>query len=205
MPLTGAKVPLTALAAFVAVFLILCAFLAQGPDGDVQFIREVPVQISRSTLNETLNSLPLWKKWFFTMSGVERVDRQGHPLPPREQVLAPGAIVAFHVDPKKGKSRRFELLTEITEFVPGQSVTIRVLEDSHGKLTHLFDRIEWRIQVLEPDATHPLRVAGTETAHTAHWRARLFSKISGRTLLNQLFYPDLITLSRPQATEVPEM
>jgi hypothetical protein len=198
----GFKFYLGLVAAFSLFWVLLCVLLAQGPDRDLRFVREVPVEVSPQAVNLSLWTLSNWHKWFFSMASVQRVDLQGLPLPLSEQNLVAGAHLLFHVDPKKGKHRRFDLLVVVTQYVPGSRVDLRILSDSSGRLTRLFDPLEWHLALLPPNGATPLRVEGVQTVRTHHWRSRLFAALSERILMNQIFYPDLLKLAKPQPVDL---
>jgi hypothetical protein len=203
MPHSRLKSYLAALAALGAAGLATCAWLAQGPDRDLHFVREVPTSLPADTLNQSFWSIGNWPNWFFTMADVKRVDVEGRIMSMRDQTLAKGALIQFEVDPKKSRRRRFELLAEVTEYVPQKLLALRILRDSSGKILKLVDRLEWRIELLPAEGGRPGLIRGIETAHTRHWRARLMGALWERTFMNQLFYPDLMTLGQFTTPSAP--
>jgi hypothetical protein len=117
------------------------------------------------------------------------VDIMGRTLPLSDQRLVKGALVKLVIQPHKGEIRgSFDLLLSVADYVPGKLAILRLANDQSGRISRLFDHLEWKIE-LEPGL-----IRGTETAHTRHWRARLFAALSQRILMNQLFYPDVMAL-----------
>lgn len=203
---------------FLAIFLVLCVFFAQGPDLDLHFVRDVPTDLSPSRLDRNISAITRWPQWFFNLEKVT----MDHPTPSTQltkshpvshlitaldhQMIQKGSKVIFHIDPHKGLHNQFDLTAEVTEYIPGQTVGMKILKDSSGRLNRLFDSLSWKIEIL-PES-HGSLIRGIATAHTSHWRSRLFGRIAGRVLMNQVFYPDLVKLAelkQPFSVEAPAL
>lgn len=185
----GFKFYLKGLLALTALFAAYCGYVVSRPDHDLEFSREVPTSLPLHTIHQSIWSVSNWNKWFYNVVKAERVDILGRTLPLAKQSLEKGALVRLEVHPRKGQSRgSFDLLVEISEFVPEKVVEIRLVRDGSGRIDKIVEKLVWRIE-LEPG-----RVRGLGTARTRHWRARLFAAISPRVLMNQLFYPDVMAL-----------
>jgi hypothetical protein len=110
--------------------------------------------------------------------------------------LQTGDILTLKIDPHKGKRKQFQLTAQVLNYVPDRLVSLKITQDSSGRLTQLFDEVEWKIEIMpqSQDASRSI-IEGTVTAHTRHWRARFFGRIAEKILMNQIFYPNLIQLS----------
>lgn len=178
--------------------LTLFSLIACGPNQELHFTREVKSKLDPTRLDRNLSSTTRWPQWFYSLSEVQS---PGAPLPKVEK----GSILELQMDPKKGQSKKFKLTAEVTEYRPGELIQLKILDDSTGKLTRLFDTLEWKVEFLPNDQGSLIR--GTAKAHTRHWRSRFFGRIAERILMNQVFYPNLIKLSelrQPFSVEVPE-
>lgn len=178
---------------FVLVFgalLLWFATLANSPDRDLRLVREVPSVSKPEVLQNALNDLKQWPNWFHDLQEVQPQQA--------DNPLAVGSRLKLIINSKKTPWSRFELTADVIESTPGRVIGLRIVEDSKGKLTHLFDRLEWRVELLN-DSGAPAGatavVRGTCVAHTAHWRARVFGAIAERIMLHQIFYPDMIKLA----------
>jgi hypothetical protein len=190
------------MAVLLAGFIVYCVHVANGPDETLVFVREVHGDVAPAVLAERLSSLKEWSKWFYITGDAQLIDSSSRPLPEAEQVAKTGGNVRFLIDPKKGEHRKFEILAKIREYTPSKKLDLEVLDDSKGMLFRLFDAISWTIEVT-PEGSGFL-VRGTETAHTANWRSRLFGKISERILMHQIFYPDLMKLAASHPPVSPD-
>ena len=150
--------------ATMALFVGISAALSQGPDRDLTFVREVPVESTREQLDQALGALIQWPQWFYNVAEVQRVDLEGNVYPLSEQKPLNGAHLLLKIDPKKGAHRKFEILTEVTKFEPGAMLELLVIQDSKGKLSRMFDRLTWRVEVIPAQEGQPLRVSGPRRA-----------------------------------------
>jgi hypothetical protein len=113
----------------------------------------------------------------------------GRVLSTAQQTVEKGALIRLEVRPRKGERRgSFDLLIEVTDFVPEQRVAMRLVQDGSQRIEKVVERLEWLIE-LKPGV-----IRGSASAHTRHWRSRLFGAISGRVFMNQLFYPNVMAL-----------
>ncbi|MFL5814022.1 MAG: hypothetical protein ACJ763_10635 [Bdellovibrionia bacterium] len=188
---------LVALLGFITAFLIFCWWEARLPDESLSFVREASSQLPIKELSSKLETVTKWKDWFHNVREAQVVDSQNHPLPRVEQMAHTGALLEIQIDPGKGSHRVFRLAGKITRFEPGKVLEIQILDDSSGKITKLFDQLSWKIELIPSADGKSVQIVGTETAHTSHWRSRLFGRLAPRVLLNQLFYPNLLVLSNP--------
>ncbi len=176
-----------------AVFSILCVYLASGPDRDLHFSREIPSQLEPARIDRNFSAMTRWPQWFFSLSEVQVLNSENVADKTLPQVLKPGETLQLDIDPHKGKSKRFQIRAEVTKYSPGQSLSLKILQDSSHRLTRLFDQIEWTLEI-KPHG-HGSLLRGTATAHTSHWRSRLLGYFAEKIIMNQIFYPDLIKLS----------
>ena len=179
---------------------VLCVSLANGPDQSLSFKREVPSVLDPSRYERIIGAPNRWPQWFFSLGSVEILGEGANPQP-----MHVGSLLQLNMAPKKLTSKAFALKVKITEYSPGRVLKMQIVEDSSQRLTRLFDRLEWKIEILP----HPKGslILGTASAHTSHWRSRLFGRLSERILMNQTFYPDLLKLSeltQPFSTPDPQ-
>jgi hypothetical protein len=173
--------------------------LAHGPDMDLTFVRDVPTNLTPEYLDKVINEIPHWPNWFYFGAKANQLDFRGMPYPLQDQNLARGAVIEMLFDPHRLERDRFTLKYQVLEYIPHQKMTIRVVFDSKKALTKLFDRIDWTIEFLPnpraKDAGQGTLIRGTEIVHTSHWRSRLFGRLFPSIFLNQIFYPNLLTLA----------
>lgn len=159
--------------------------LVQSPDRELHFSREIPSRFESVRLGRNLSAISRWPQWFYSLAEVTS-SSQSDPL-------QKGAILTLKMDPKKGKRKQFDLTFVVTDVVPEKSIQLKLIDDSSQRLTHLFDHIEWKIEI--ESAPNGTRLKGSAVAHTHHWRARLLGGIAERILMNQIFYPNLVRLA----------
>jgi len=171
--------------------------VARGPDVDLTFVRDVPTKLTPDYLDKVIREVPRWPDWFYLGSKANQIDFRGMPYPLQDQRLVQGGMIEMLFDPHRLERDRFTLKYQVLDYVPRQKMTIRVVFDSKEALTKLFDRIDWTIEFLPNPygGEEKTMIRGIETVHTAHWRARLFGKLVPSIFLNQIFYPNLLTLS----------
>ena len=193
----------------LALFLVGLATLAtlsQGEDETVTFSRDVPSAVPIETLGKALDTVLAWQQWHHITVDARRLDAMNQPLPLSEQNVAAGAIVRFTLEPRQRPDKRFDIIGQVKEHVPGRKVSVKFLSETKPQVAKLFDSMEWTIELIPgTDAGAPglprdsagqgTTVRGTLTAHTSSWRARLFSRIAHRILMNQVFYPNLPALA----------
>ncbi len=169
---------------------LYCAALAQGPDRELTFTREVVSQFSIDHFEPFIANLSQWPKWHYSLSEAKAMDSSRKEL--STQKLQAKMQVRLKLVPPNRPWKKFEVLLSVLEYDPGRFLHLALLEDSSGRLTTLFDRLEWKIKWI-PEGSGTL-IQGSLLAHTSHWRSRLFGALAQRILLNQLFYPDLIKM-----------
>lgn len=189
-------------AALLVLIIGSCLFygsvVANGPDVDLTFVREVPTKLSPEYLDKVIREIPRWPDWFYFGAKANQIDFRGMPYPPQDQRLEPNATIEMLFDPHRLERDRFTLKYQVLEYVPQKKMTIRVVFDSKRALTKLFDRIEWTIEFVPNTynkAMGDTLLRGTEVVHTAHWRSRLLGKLIPSIFLNQIFYPNLLVLA----------
>ena len=160
--------------------------LAQGPDRELVLFREFPSKVPITTVSAQVTDLKRWPEWFHALEEARVIS--GPSTSPQV-----GSVIKLSIDTHKTPWSHFELVTRVEEFVPGKKFRLKVLEDSSGKLTTLFDRIEWMVEV-EGEGSGS-RIRGAATAHTSHWRSRVFGTLAEKILLHQIFYPNLLKLA----------
>ena len=163
--------------------LLLLAAAANGPDQELHFFREVPSKMSPDWLDRNVSAPSRWSQWFYSLAKAEV-----------ETPLKEGAIVKLSMDPGKGLRKQFELTAKVLGYSPQHWLELEIIGDSTGRLTKVFDHLEWRIELV-PTPTGSL-IRGTAKAHTCHWRSRMLGKFAERIVMNQVFYPDLMKLSQ---------
>ena len=176
--------------------MMFAGVIANGPDRELHFARTVRSQYSPSVLGRSISDLRYWPQWFFSLDQAVVSEGQTEPGP-----LHAGENLTLRMDPKKGESKRFLLGVKVLEYVPDRLIHLQIIRDTKNRLTRLFDRLEWSVEIIPegpeapggPNETGTL-IRGTATAHTSHWRSRLFGQLAGDILMNQVFYPDLIRL-----------
>jgi hypothetical protein len=178
---------------FLGSVTLYFASLAQGPDRTLNFVREVPSASSAETLNQAIQAVANWPGWFYSTADVKIVDITGRPLPMRDQGIKKGCIVRLFIDPKRGPWNKFEVGLSVVDYEPRKLIRLRVISDTKGRLTELFDLLEWEIALTPREGGTVIR--GSANAHTRNWRSRFFGALAERILMHQVFYPDLSRLA----------
>ncbi len=180
------------LALIALVFLASSAtlfHLSNSPDRDLQFVREVSTDVSPQVLTRAFTAINNWRDWHFNLKDAELLDATA---------LAPGARIRFFIEPPKKQWKRFEMITRVSTFIPDRELELEFLADSTGRLSRLFSKLSWKIELIaesSPGSVQKTLIRGTLRATTASGRSRIFSKLTPRILMNQVFYPDLEKLS----------
>lgn len=181
-----------------AILLVDLIWTGIGNNQTLQLVREIPSKLNSERLDRNISSLSRWPQWFYSLTEAKMVSPHSK--------LKKGSQVQFQMDPKKGEKKKFILFAEVEEYKPGQILKLKITDDSSGRLTRIFDWIEWTIQFdSTPEGTV---IRGIATAHTKHWRSRLLGHIAEKILMNQIFYPNLLKLSElrwPFSVEVPQI
>jgi hypothetical protein len=171
----------------------LIAWLSRGPDQEVRFDRKVPTELPQATLEDGMHYLANWPMWFHMVAGVQRLGPDGQPLPPSGQVAEQGASIRLIVEPRSQSWRRFVLDFDLTEYVRGRKLVLKLRSDPGRKITHLLDGLEWSVELTRESGQ--LLLEGHASARTRSMRGRFFARAAPRILMNQVYYPDLIALS----------
>ncbi|MFZ9594862.1 MAG: hypothetical protein ACO3A2_02165 [Bdellovibrionia bacterium] len=172
------------------MFAIL-GVLAQGPDFTLNWDRTIPSRLPLEALERNFDSVTRWPNWFFSLEKVT-VAQGVQPVDPGR--IGKDCILRLHIRPKRAFSPSFELKAHVIQHVPHQKMALQILEDSSGRLTQLFEQIQWEVELKQNEQGKTF-VQGKASAQTRNWRARLFGRLMGKALMNQIFYPDLIKLS----------
>ena len=182
---------------FVATLGALIMYLsaaANGPDVETHFTREIHSESSPATLDKAVYAVVNWPKWHYMMADVKLTDLTGMEYSMRDQVLMKGSLVKYTVEPKQQKWKQFQLFATVTQYEPQKRVGFILTKDSTGRITKLFDHLEWHLEFI-PEANGGTLIRGTAMGHTANWRARLFARIAEKILMNQVFYVDMEKLA----------
>jgi hypothetical protein len=182
------------------------AVLSQGKDETVTFKRTVPSAVPIETLSKAIDSVLAWPQWHHITTDARRMDATGSPLPLTEQAVVPGALVRFTLEPRQRPDLRFDITGRILEHVPGRRVRVQFVSETKPQVAKLFDSMEWTVELIagtdtgapglaKDQSSQGTTIQGTLIAHTSTWRARLFSRIAHRILMNQVFYPNLTALA----------
>ena len=159
---------------------MIAGSLAQGPDRDLQLTRQSVSKLDPTQLSAALTDVKSWPLWFNSVQKVTIENSRVH-----SGLLQKGAIARFVL---KSPRETFELTALVSELESGL-LKLRLLADSTNRLTTLFDRLDWEIRIEPGDAFGtPIRV--TTSAHTAHWKSRLFGGLMPETLMKFVFFPD---------------
>ncbi len=181
--------------AFVIALVGATLWLGREPNSDLVFDRTVPITVSVHVIERALGEIPFWQRWFHGVGKVERIDMFERPMAGPEQTPEKGALIRFLVDPKKGPSRRFFILAEVTEYIPHQKIGLRLKDDRSGKLSRLFSQVNWNLEIIPAEGKRPALLHGSAVARTHTFRARFWGRLAERILMNQVYLPDLITLA----------
>lgn len=179
----------------MTLMLVLGTWLARGPDQELHFSREIQSDLDVVTLGKAMSDLKTWPIWHSFLTEVQTSKSN--------QALASGTELNWIMVPKKQSWRKFELSTRVTSYEPNRWIEIQFEKDSKEKISKMFDLIKWKVELLPTEQASGSKtlIRGTLVAHTRNWRSRLFGRLNSRTLLNQIFYPDLFKLADlPRAT-----
>jgi hypothetical protein len=168
----------------LVLILLTVHWLSRGPDCALTFDRVMHSDEAPEELAYKLGHYSEWPKWFHSLARVQALDGA--------VTAQTNALIKLEFDPHKGPSKRFEINARITEFVPGKKLSIHILNESSGKIAKMFSDLDWTVEL-----TAANEIIGHERAETAGARARFFGRVASRILLNQTFYPDVITLATP--------
>jgi len=147
------------------------------------FHRDVHTPIGIEILGQALDHPSNWVFWHHFAKEVIVSDPS----------LKAGTEIEFKIENPEKQWKRFQLWASVIDYQPGKLIHLRFLRDSTGRISKLFFPLEWQVE-LKPEGSGTL-ILGTLVARTANARARFFSGIAERVLLNQVFYPDLLKLA----------
>ncbi len=187
-PMTFSRILMLVLVAGFVSVAASALYAANAGDREIQWAREVPSKCKAEDLRAGLDDLKRWPEWFKALDRVE--SPEGIVLSGAPQV---GSRLVLQINPKRSPWSRFNLTVKVLEFEPGKAIRLELLDDSTGRLPQLFSRLEWKVELAEGSRGPVIR--GSEVAQTRHWRSRVFGRLAERTLMNQVYYPDLIKFS----------
>jgi len=171
-------------------FLVVAAL---GSDRTVSMERVVPSPFAADKIGAAVHFMSNWPRWHHFAKSAERLGFRDQPVAVSDQYAVPGALILLTVDPKDKPWKRFTLKLEVTEYVPYKKISLRLLEDSTGKITKLLDQVSWSIEII-PNATEGSTIHASVSGHTKSWRSRLFGRVASRILLNQILAADVVAL-----------
>ena len=157
-------------------------FLSRSPDVTLTLDRRLRSSLTPDRIDRNVASPSRWTQWFYSLAQVVGPES-----------LQKGALLTLKIDPKKGQKKKFELQAEVIDYIPSRLLHLKITDDSSGRITHLFDHLEWKLEIEPTEKGSILR--GSAMAHTHHWRARFFGRMAEKILMNQVFYPNLIQLA----------
>jgi hypothetical protein len=161
-------------------------YFANTPDFELKLSREIHSELDASRIDRNLSATSRWPQWFNSLQSVE-----GQQKDPSS--LTQGDILTLVIQSKKGLREPFRLTAEVIEYTPEKLLHLKITDDSSGRTFKLFDQLDWKIQLIA--SKEGTLIQGLATAHTHHWKSRLFGRWSEKIIMNQLFYPNLIQLS----------
>jgi hypothetical protein len=169
-----------------AILLIVSA--ANRPNYDLEFRRDVRSTEPLDTVTRALEHTATWPRWFHSLKAVEGPAR-----------IQPGDEVLLKIEPPKKSWKRFEIRVKVLEITPitraGRRLRLAMINDSTGKLNSAFERLEWEVSIENPsDQEHT--IVGICRTRTQTWRTRVFGTFARKILMHQIYYPNLIALSR---------
>ena len=183
--------------AVLGALIVGFALGARTPDLDLHFVRNIPTPLTPERLGKNISSVARWPQWFFSLSKVTLVDSPRWKLASTQKgdptLIEKGSILSLEMNSHRYLSQPFVLTAEVTEFQPLHILRLKIVEDSSGRLTRLFDHLEWQLDFeAQPGGAI---IHAQVVAHTRYWKSRLFGRLAERILMNQVFYPDIIKLS----------
>jgi hypothetical protein len=122
---------------------------------------------------------------------IKQPNLEDHLLDP--SLIKTGALLRLEMKPARAMSKSYHLIAKVTEYEPKKRLSLVIIEDSSGRLTRLFNLIQWNL-TLEPTPTGST-IHVRELAHTQHWKSRFFGRMAEKILMNQIYYPDIIKLA----------
>jgi hypothetical protein len=154
------------------------------------FLSELTIE----TLENKWSSTTRWANWFFNLDSV--IFPKG--------TYEPGDFIKLKVTSPKKYQKPFYLTLKVENYVPKRTLKLKLVEDSSQKITKLLSDIIWNIQI-ENDETGKNKIIAEISATTKTWKSRFYGSYAKDILLNQIFYPDLISFTEKQYLfDIPE-
>jgi|GEM_PF-696814 len=179
-------------------WMITLISIARGPEKDLHFLRETESTTTLTLLSGALQNTAFWPNWFYSLEKVTRLTPDGQEVLPPTPVTQDSTLRLYFND-RKSPWSAMQITAQVLEATPTHLV-LNVLHDTKGKLTRLFNHLEWEIELLPSSSTHDstprIRVIGKAQAHTSHWRSRLFGTVTEKILMNQVFHPNVMQLAK---------
>jgi len=175
---------------------LLGLWAGNGPDFELQMVREVPTTIPLPQLQKAMGATINWPEWHFNTRQVQAIDLTGLAYPAKAQWIESGTLLIFSMEPPKKEWKRFLIRARIDEYVPGSRLRLSFIEETKGRIQKLLSDLNWTLEILPDPATGHHLIRGTVRASTLSARARIFGRLAPRILMNQVFYPDLEKLAR---------
>lgn len=177
------------------------AFLGRGPDYTIEWKRDVPSKLKLSELDPALRDLRTWPVYFHDLRQATILAADGStPKQPLFEIPALGTQIRFEIEPRGKEWKRYTLLAKVIAYEPGKKIRFLLLEESTGKTTRLLRNIEWEVSVHGSDGKwekkgYPSVVHGEIQGETRTSHARFLGRIADRSLMNQVYWIDLVRLA----------
>jgi len=198
-----------------AMIIVLVWFfaLANTPDRNLFFLREIPSPLSQEALRKYVFDTKLWPEWYHSVSEVQILSEDGQKsigVMPERTIVHVGDKLRIHIDSGKGAWKVYDIIVQVTQIETDRLLRMRVLSDSKDRILKQFENLEWEVEIAElppalsAAANEALKrgrapnqsiVRGRAFARTRTWRARLFGSIAERILMSQVYYPNLLALA----------
>lgn len=183
-------------------WIVTFASIARGPERDLRFLRETQSATSLTLLSEALQNTAFWPNWFYSLEKVTVLNSDDQETIPSSH-LTRNSILRLHFNNRKSPWSAMQITARVLEVSPTRLI-LSIIKDSKGKLSQLFNHLEWEIELLPENTatqssgstTPKVRVIGKAQAHTANWRSRLFGALTEKILMNQVFHPNIIQLAK---------
>lgn len=188
----------------VIASLVMSLFsIARGPDKELHFYRETYSASRPEILQSALQQTSLWPKWFYSLEKVTELTPDSQEITPSSPLLS-GKTLRLYFNDRKSPWSAMQITVQVLESAPSR-IALKILNDSKGKLTRLFDHLEWKIE-LQPvvpssDQGPQIIVIGKAWGHTSHWRSRLIGTLTEKIIMNQVFHPNVMQLAQIQSLQ----
>jgi hypothetical protein len=137
----------------IAPTTVYLTIVGNGPDFDIEYTREIPSKLSVDYLDQVLAQVHSWPTWFHSTISADQMDFQGRPYPIADQRVVTNATIRLVLDSHRPHGRS-EVILGVLNYTPKQRLVLRVFKDSKNSLTHLFEQLDWTIELLPtPDGT----------------------------------------------------